>query len=140
VLASPGRSSTPLPQRPERNLLIAWLLLLLDCEACHGYALKNKLEARQVNPDPAAPYRALRRLEGEGRVSSRWAQPECGPPRRLYRLTAAGRRSLNDLAAMIRLGRDEHDVFLDAREKRRHRSQDILAGDDAAQDAADGQR
>lgn len=58
------------PQRPEKNLLTGWLMLLLDAGACHGYGLQAKMEACRLSPDPAALYRTLRKLEEDGSVVS----------------------------------------------------------------------
>lgn len=88
---------------------------MLDGDACHGYGLQTRLEACGLCPDPAALYRALHRLETDGSVASDWVQPVAGPRRRLYRLTPDGRRKLEELADMIIVARDHHDLFLRAR-------------------------
>lgn len=100
------------PRRPEKDLLTAWLLLLLDSDPCHGYGLTAKLEASHLCPDPASMYRALHRLAEDGAVVSSWAQPLAGPRRRVYRLTPAGQRKLDELATGIRVARDHHDRFV----------------------------
>jgi len=105
----------PAPQRPEKRLLTAWLMLLLDDCACHGYGLQAKLQDCRLSPDPAALYRTLRKLEHDGWVASEWAQPVAGPRRRVYRLTLEGRQSLDEMAVSIRAARDHHDRFLQAR-------------------------
>jgi DNA-binding PadR family transcriptional regulator len=116
-LASIGPFPTARSQRPEKALLTAWLLLLLDDEACHGYGLQGKLAARRLHPDPAALYRMLRKLEDDGCVVSDWAEPAAGPPRRLYNLTPHGRGNLDEVAATIKVARDHHDTFLRARDE-----------------------
>ena len=43
-------------------------------------------------------------------------ESEAGPQRRLYRLTATGRRNLDEFAALIRDLRDVNDSFVRAHE------------------------
>ena len=105
-------SSQPLASQPSRELLTAWLLLLLNRKATHGYALRRQLEAHGVEAEPGTLYRTLRRLESEGRAASTWAQSAAGPRRRLYRLTPHGRSHLDELVAAITVTRDVHAAFL----------------------------
>lgn len=48
--------------------------------------------------DPGGLYRALRRLEAGGFVSSDWAESEAGPQRRTYELNGEGRELARDWA------------------------------------------
>src|SRR5688500_8469168 len=84
-----------------RELVAAWLLLLLDHEASYGYDLRQALRAHHVRPDPGTLYRVLRQLDDAGWLQSRWTDSASGPRRRLYRVTAKGRRNLVELAALI---------------------------------------
>ena len=102
--------------RPHKELLVGWLLLELDAGASYGWELRRVLEAHSLNPDGAALYRMLRRLEGDKWVQSRWMQPAAGPRRRFYRLTARGRRNLDEIARLIEAIRDSHDRYLQAYE------------------------
>ena len=72
------------------------LLLLLHQGLAHGYALLDQLsEFGLEQVDPSAVYRALRDMEAQGWVTSTWDEQETqGPPRRVYRLTAAGDKML----------------------------------------------
>ena len=102
-----------------RELLAGWLLLLLlDAEASYGYGLRRALDDHEVSADPGAMYRILRRLEREGWVGSGWARSASGPRRRIYRLTDAGRRHLDELASSIAAARNSHVGFLHAYERR----------------------
>jgi PadR family transcriptional regulator PadR len=105
------RAPRALPARLETR--IAWILLLLGRRTMHGYALIRELEAHGISIDPPSMYRTLRKLEDDGWVSSRWAESEIGPRRRAYRVTAAGRQGLRDLAAVIAATRDADDRFLE---------------------------
>ena len=96
------------PPRRHSELLTAWLLLLLDAGATHGYQLHQALDAHRLNIDPSAVYRTLRRLERERCAESGWTDSTHGPRRRSYRLTAKGRRRLDEIAALLG---DLHDTF-----------------------------
>ena len=103
-------------RQPPRELLTAWLLLLLGREASHGYELRRLLEENGLVTDPAAMYRVLRKLEREGRAESFWGKSIAGPRRRLYRLTEKGLTDLDALVAAIRITCDSHAAFLQAHE------------------------
>lgn len=111
---SPPPKPAVRPLRPRKELMTAWLLLLLDGGATYGYDLGRELDAHRLNIDPAAMYRTLRKLEHAGWVQSRWMRPAAGPRRRFYRLTASGRRNLDEIAGLITAIRDVHDYFLQA--------------------------
>jgi PadR family transcriptional regulator PadR len=104
----------PRPSRPGRELLAAWLLLLLERGASYGYELRRGIDARAIHADPATLYRILRQLEGAGWLESRWMSPSAGPRRRFYRVTGRGRRNLDELAVVITRIRDTHAAFLTA--------------------------
>jgi PadR family transcriptional regulator PadR len=111
----PNDAPTPSrPPRPHKELMTAWLLLLLDGGASYGYELRRALQAHELSIDPSVVYRTLRKLERIGWVESRWMQPVAGPRRRFYRLTRDGRRNLDEIARLIRSARDTQDAFLRA--------------------------
>src|SRR5687768_17190734 len=66
------RLQTPVGFQPSRELLTAWMLLLLNDGATHGYELRRMLEEHGVATETGAMYRTLRKLENEGRAASRW--------------------------------------------------------------------
>lgn len=101
-----------LPPAVGRQLLAGWLLLLLRPGPSYGYSLRRALAEHQVRADPGAMYRVLRQLERDGWLQSRWMQPEAGPRRRLYRLTATGRRHLEPLVTAIIGVHNGHAAFL----------------------------
>jgi len=71
------------------------LLASLDAGPRHGYAIMEALRAGsggQFDLPTGTIYPALRRLERAGLVHGTWA--EDGRRRRVYELTAAGRRAL----------------------------------------------
>jgi len=103
--------TAPTP-RMGRELVAAWLLLLLDHHASYGYDLRHALQTHHVEPDPGTLYRVLRQLDDAGWLQSRWMDSAAGPRRRQYRVTAKGRRSLGELAVLITGIRDSHGSFL----------------------------
>ena len=120
---APAPAPTPTPAggergaaRPGRELLAAWLLLLLEHSVSYGYELRHELEQHGVDADAATLYRLLRRLERTGWLESRWVNPVAGPRRRLYRVTGPGRRNLDELAELTTRIRDTHGEFLVAYE------------------------
>lgn len=92
-------------------------MLLLDSGASYGYEMRRELDSHQLSVDPSVVYRTLRKLERDGWVSSRWMQSAAGPRRRFYKLTAKGRRNLDDIAALITEIRDLNDMFVQAHER-----------------------
>lgn len=109
--------------------MTAWLLLLLDGGASYGYDLRRELAASDLQIDPSVMYRALRRLEREGLVESRWTRSDTGPRRRLYRLRAKGRRRLDQIAVLIGEIRDINDMFVVAHAQALRRRGDAAGGE-----------
>lgn len=88
--------------RPHAELLAGWLLLHLAAGAAHGYDLRRDVgDVHHLTTDPGTVYRMLRRFEASAWVRSRWTQSAGGPRRRVYQLTPAGRRKLDDVAGTI---------------------------------------
>lgn len=59
----------------------------------HGYDMRKtilEMTEGQLDVDVGGLYRALRRLEEEGAVVSRWSEDNTGPARREYELTNQG--------------------------------------------------
>jgi len=79
------------------RMLDPTLLLLLHHGPAHGYVLLERLEEFGLSEfDSSVIYRALRGMEERGWVSSTWDEEETqGPPRRVYRITAAGDEMLS---------------------------------------------
>jgi PadR family transcriptional regulator, regulatory protein PadR len=80
-----------------RGTLDVLVLKTLSWEPQHGYGISKALraatdEAFQV--EEGALYPALRRLEKRGLVEAEWGATETGREARFYRLTQAGRATL----------------------------------------------
>jgi len=61
-------------------------------------------------------YPLLARLRRQGLVVTSWQESASGPPRRYYRITAAGRAALGDFMQAWAQLRDSVDELLDAEE------------------------
>jgi PadR family transcriptional regulator PadR len=113
------------PRRIRRFIEPA-LLLLLHSRPMHGYALLEGLDRLGFDTYPADPstvYRILRDLEEAGMIESEWdADETAGPPRRVYRLAAAGDAYLRDWVAELRATDHLLHRFLEAYED--HMEQD----------------
>jgi DNA-binding PadR family transcriptional regulator len=62
-------------------------------------------------------YRVLRALEDDGVVTSEWRDDAPGPSKRIYELTAEGRRLLDGWAQALRTNQELVSSFLDRYEK-----------------------
>ena len=82
-------------QRLPKNFMTPWVLLVLKQWSLHGYLILQELERMGFSGiDHATLYRELRRLEGQGFVTSEWEAGDSGPARRVYRITEAGEEML----------------------------------------------
>jgi poly-beta-hydroxybutyrate-responsive repressor len=111
--AGEGRSDAGLPPRSTpKNYLMAWLLVMLKDLNLHGYEIMSALrENFAITTDPGSVYRALRRLERDGYIRSRWStQDHAGPARRVYTLTEAG----SDALELWSTGLEQYRTALDA--------------------------
>ena len=80
------------------------LLLLKRKGRSYGYDLASDLHEHALTDaeiEKAALYRTLRQLEMNGNVSSEWETDGSGPARRVYRLTVAGERHLEEWASVL---------------------------------------
>lgn len=86
-----------------KNFTRPCLLLLLAERPSHGYDLLERLSQLGLKTiDPGGLYRALRAMEQEGLVRSRWEASELGPARRTYQATEEGRDWLHAWAGTLR--------------------------------------
>lgn len=83
-------------------------------EPMYGYQIAKRLERLEgvLAGKQSALYPVLRGLEGAGLLDSFVEPSVSGPPRRYYRITAAGRGVLADWAAAWRATRDSVDAVL----------------------------
>ena len=80
----------------------------------YGYQIAKRLESLDgvLSGKQSALYPVLRNLEAGGLLESFVEPSMSGPPRRYYRITAAGRTALGDWSAAWRATRDSVDTVL----------------------------
>lgn len=77
------------------NLLV--LKILQRRGALHGYALMTAIQeisADALRVEEGSLYPALHRMEEAGWIKAEWIAPQAGPRKRVYTLTAAGKKQL----------------------------------------------
>ncbi|MGJ4729799.1 PadR family transcriptional regulator [Luteimonas sp. SDU101] len=85
-------------------------------EPMYGYQIAKTLERfgeGVLSGKQSALYPVLRNLQGAGLLDSFVEPSDAGPPRRYYRITAAGRTALRDWGAAWRATRDSVDAVLE---------------------------
>ena len=85
-------------------------------EPLYGYLIAKQLERvgdGVLSGKQSALYPVLRNLEGGGLLDSFVEPSVAGPPRRYYRITEAGRQTLQSWAAAWRATRDSVDSVLE---------------------------
>ena len=91
------------------------LLFILSQKTSYGYELMEQLERfgfLEAPPDPAMLYRALRYLEKEGFVKSKWDTKGTGPAKRNYKITQEGLDLLHGWAKGIEQRKKILEKFL----------------------------
>lgn len=111
---SPAASLPPHALRYQKELLIAWTLLLLDSGETYGYTLHQGLLARGIDVQATSVYRWLAKFEGDRWVVSDWSEPVEGPRRHIYRLTSEGQAALREMAGVIAAISETYGMFVDA--------------------------
>lgn len=80
------------------------LSLLKKRGRSYGYELSQEVRSYALTDaeiERAALYRMLHQLEATGNVVSGWDADDSGPARRVYRLTTAGERHLQEWATVL---------------------------------------
>jgi len=80
-----------------RGHLEGLILAALERGTAHGWDIWRRLETASggaLQLKEGSLYPALYRLERQGLITARWETGMAGPRRRVYRLTAKGRRHL----------------------------------------------
>jgi len=91
------------------------LLLLLSQSPAHGYELLGRLGQFGLDPEqlhPGIMYRTLRRLEGDGFLTSSWDTGSSGPAKRLYQVTSEGEALLHSWSAAVERNIRSMEAFL----------------------------
>ena len=75
------------------------ILAALWSERLYGLQIMRHLaDGSGLNVPEGTVYPLLNRLKAEGLLSSEWVEADAGHPRKYYRLTAAGRRRVVEMA------------------------------------------
>jgi PadR family transcriptional regulator PadR len=97
-----------------RGTLQYCVLALLADEERYGFDLVKALaQIDGMVTSEGTIYPLLGRLRRDGLVDSSWRESASGPPRRYYRLTAAGRAALAGFAIEWGRFREAVDYFID---------------------------
>ena len=92
-----GTKGSPRTPRWQRGFLGHYALTMLDRTPLYAHQISTQLSSRSHglwNPSPGAIYPAFRSLEARG-----WIRGQRTGGRRLYTITAAGRRHLSEVRA-----------------------------------------
>jgi PadR family transcriptional regulator, regulatory protein PadR len=107
-----GSAQKPMSQM-RRGAIEFCVLALLEEAEMYGFELARRLaEADSLVTSEGTVYPLLTRIRREGLVETFWEESPQGPPRRYYRLTKDGRRSLEAFRAQWRTFRDAVDGLL----------------------------
>jgi len=105
------RDTTDLTELRRGILVLAVLTRLRSRQ--YGYSLRQALAEGGIPIEEGTLYPLLRRLESQGLLTSEW-DTDSAPPRRYYRLSTEGKRSLAALTAAWRDQVRVMDGFLDS--------------------------
>ena len=96
-----------------RGVLDLCLLAVIEEGPAYGYEMTKRLRARGLaTVGEGSIYPLLGRLERDGFVETYRATSNGGPPRKYYRLSAAGERALSAGVSEWRTARDAVDAVL----------------------------
>ena len=80
-----------------KGLLEFLLLKIIAAEQVYAADILKQLDGTEFATQEGTLYPLLSKLRREGLVDYEWQESEAGPPRKYYRLTAAGHAQLAEL-------------------------------------------
>jgi PadR family transcriptional regulator PadR len=83
----------PIQVQLKKGVLELCVLALLSKQDGYAYEIASQL-AEDIGMGEGTIYPLMRRMQNDGLVSTYLVDSESGPPRKYYRLTAAGRSAL----------------------------------------------
>ncbi len=83
----------PIQVQLKKGVLELCVLALLSEQENYAYEIASRL-AEDIGMGEGTIYPLMRRMQNDGLVSTYLVDSESGPPRKYYRLTAAGRNAL----------------------------------------------
>lgn len=109
----PGAASNVVTQL-RRGTIEYCVLAVLSGSEEYAFELVRRLAAVDgLVTSEGTIYPLLSRLRRDGLVTTTWQESDAGPPRKYYRLTTTGRRTLESFAAEWSRFRDSVDELLD---------------------------
>lgn len=85
----------PIQVQLKKGVLELCVLALLSKQDGYAYEIANRL-AEDIGMGEGTIYPLMRRMQNDGLVSTYLVESDSGPPRKYYRLTAAGKTALNN--------------------------------------------
>jgi PadR family transcriptional regulator, regulatory protein PadR len=99
VIPAPAEPADKWEVQLRKGCLELAILAALWSERLYGLEIMRHLASGSgLNVPEGTVYPLLSRLKAEGLLSSEWVEADAGHPRKYYRLTAAGRRRLVEMA------------------------------------------
>ena len=99
VLPSPSEPADKWEVQLRKGCLELAILAVLWSERLYGLEIMRRLaDGSGLIVPEGTVYPLLSRLKSEGLLSSEWVEADAGHPRKYYRLTAAGRRRVVEMA------------------------------------------
>ena len=99
VLPSPSEPADKWEVQLRKGCLELAILAVLWADRLYGLEIMRRLaDGSGLIVPEGTVYPLLSRLKSEGLLSSEWVEADAGHPRKYYRLTAAGRRRVVEMA------------------------------------------
>jgi PadR family transcriptional regulator PadR len=101
-----------LPTELTRGVVEHCVLALVSDSEAYAFDIVRTLGTRGLVTSEGTIYPLLARLRRDGLVTTDWRESDAGPPRRYYRITKEGRRTLDAFAVDWAALRDAVDGLL----------------------------
>lgn len=91
------------------------ILLLLAKAPSYGYELMDNLKKGkflETKPDAGAIYRVLGKLEDDKFITAKWQNNQSGPAKKIYSITAKGKKLLKEWAKSLQAKINSLDRFI----------------------------
>jgi PadR family transcriptional regulator, regulatory protein PadR len=82
-----------------KGVLELCILSIVSCQDAYASDIIGKLKVAKLIVVEGTLYPLLTRLKNEGLLGYRWEESTQGPPRKYYKITEAGQKSLEEMTA-----------------------------------------